>query len=274
MSDFQIHLDQLYRGPADLLLQLVKDEELQAQEIPVSKLCEGFLRHLQNLAKSDLEDASDFLVIAATLMWLKSNAILPHEAIDLEEELKPGDDLLTRLLEYRRFRAMSQKLGVLAEARAQRFARGGKEEIADAEPDFDLGDISSWTLLENFARLMRETLFDRPHVMKGEGKPIREYARQAVEKLKEWKAAPFSRLFEGMKTKEPVIGYFLALLELAKQGVLAVEQKEPFGEIELVLKEEALAALDWNVLGRSMGEEPAESPVQDRNLNPGVENHG
>lgn len=261
MSDFQIHLDQLYRGPADLLLQLVKDEELQAQEIPVAKLCDGFLKHLQNLAKSDLEDAADFLVIAATLMWLKSNAILPHEALDLEEELKPGDDLLTRLLEYRKFRALGAKLGALADARAQRFERGGKEPVAaDAEPDFDLGDISSWTLLETFARLMRETLFDRPHVMKGEGKAIREYAKDAIAKMREWKTASFSRLFEDMKKKESVIGYFLALLELTKQGVLAVEQKEPFGEIELVLKEEALAGLDWNVLGRSMGEPAPETP--------------
>ncbi len=248
MNEYTVALDQLYRGPADLLLQLVKEEELNVAELPLSKLCEGFLQHLQALSKADLDNASDFLVIAATLMWMKSNAILPHEAVNLDEDLDPRDELLGRLLEYRRFRDAAAKLGGLADVRAQRFERGGRES-AEPEPEIEMENLSSWDLLENFARLMKETLFDRPITMKGDAKPIAEYAKELYGLLRTNSRASFGTLFEGAKERGKVIGYFLALLELVKQGFVGIEQKDSFGEIELVLQEGAPEVLDLKQIG-------------------------
>ena len=254
MTEFRVELDQLFRGPADLLLQLVKDEELDVKEVPLARVCEGFLRHLRGLSKSDLEDAADFLVIAATLMWLKSNSILPHETVDLEEELASKDDLLARLLEYRRFREAAQTLAVRADARALRFGRGCGGTAEERDAPYEIADLSSWSLLEVFARLMKETLFDQPHTVKGDTRPILDYAKEIVEKLVRVRRAGFSSLFEAVQGRNAVIGYFVALLELVKQGLVVVEQKEAFGEIELGLRDEGLTGLDLDLFGKRLGE--------------------
>lgn len=253
MTEYTVQLDQQFRGPADLLLQLVREDELKVQELSISKVCEGFLQFFRERSKSSIDDAAEFLVIAANLMWLKSNAILPHEQVDLEEELDPNDQLLGRLLEYRAFRDASQKLGAKAEERASRFERGGREETEE-EPEVEMENLSSWDLMETFARLMKETLFDRPHAVKGEGKPLRVYAQQIYEKLKESKSTKFSELLAKVEDRYDIIGYFVAILELAKQGLVAVEQDGPVGDIALVIKEEGATNLDWNLFGNTTGE--------------------
>ena len=101
---FTITLDQVFHGPMDLLLHLVREQEVEIHEIEISRVIGGYLEYLQAMRDLDIEVAGDFLVMAATLMSIKSRSLLPRDSVNLEEDLDPKDELIQRLIEYRRFR--------------------------------------------------------------------------------------------------------------------------------------------------------------------------
>src|SRR5437016_2550180 len=148
---FTVHLERVFQGPMDLLLHLVREQEVEIHEIEISRVISGYLEYLQAMRDLDIEVAGDFLVLAATLMSIKSRSLLPRDTVNLEEDLDPKDELIQRLIEYRRFREASDRLGERYELRAMQHVRGvsGFVEPA-AEPELDLGEISSWDLLAAF----------------------------------------------------------------------------------------------------------------------------
>src|SRR5690349_11713434 len=134
MTDsFTITLDEVFHGPMDLLLHLVREQEVEIHEIELSRVVEGFLAYLGGLKDLDIEVAGDFVVMAATLMSIKSRSLLPREEIDLQKELDPRDELIQRLIEYRRFKEASDQLGQRYALRELSFERGesGLEAPAD-----------------------------------------------------------------------------------------------------------------------------------------------
>jgi segregation and condensation protein A len=102
MTDQLFELEN-FRGPLDLLLHLVREQELEITDVDLSRLCDQYLAALALMRELDINVAGEFLVLASTLVLIKSRAILPREEIDLSEELDPGDDLILQLLEYRKF---------------------------------------------------------------------------------------------------------------------------------------------------------------------------
>ena len=185
-SEFTVTLERVFQGPMDLLLHLVREQEVEIHEIELSKVISAYLAYLEALRELDIELAGDFLVMASTLMSIKSRSLLPREEIDLAEELDPRDELIQRLLEYRRFKETSDTLAAREAERARLHGRGGFDELAAGaeEPTLDLGSISRWDLLGAFSRLMRETLADRPHHVAGvQG---RVAARRQAETTHRW----------------------------------------------------------------------------------------
>src|SRR5690349_102183 len=141
MTDsFTITLDEVFHGPMDLLLHLVREQEVEIHEIELSRVVEGFLAYLGGLKDLDIEVAGDFVVMAATLMSIKSRSLLPREEIDLQKELDPRDELIQRLIEYRRFHDAAANLGGLWSLRERSFARGaaGESEEDREAPVLDL----------------------------------------------------------------------------------------------------------------------------------------
>jgi len=116
--DYTVRLEQVFQGPMDLLLHLVREQEVEIHEIEIARIIDGFLAYLRQVEELDLELAGDFVVMAATLMAIKSRSLLPTEEVDLEDDLDPRDELIERLIEYRRFREASEAL----EARFRRRA--------------------------------------------------------------------------------------------------------------------------------------------------------
>lgn len=248
-SDFTITLERVFQGPMDLLLHLVREQEVEIHEVELSKVISAYLAYLEALRELDIELAGDFLVMASTLMSIKSRSLLPREEIDLAEELDPRDELIQRLLEYRRFKETSDTLAAREAERARLHSRGAFPELREAaeEPMLDLGSISRWDLLGTFSRLMRETLADRPHHISGEARPLRFYVERLARAVR---ATPRIGLRELLleinpePSRETLVGSFCAILELIKLGVISASQDGHRGEIRVEFMADVDADLD------------------------------
>ena len=125
-ANYTVRLERVFQGPLDLLLHLVREQEVEIHEIEIHEILAGYLEYLKALRDLDIELAGEFLVMAATLMSIKSRSLLPRESVDLERELDPRDELIQRLIEYRRFKEASDDLGERYEVRALQHPRGGE----------------------------------------------------------------------------------------------------------------------------------------------------
>lgn len=245
---YTVRLERVFQGPLDLLLHLVREQEVEIHEIEIHEILAGYLEYLKALRDLDIELAGEFLVMAATLMSIKSRSLLPRESVDLERELDPRDELIQRLIEYRRFKEASDDLGERYEVRALQHPRGGAGfESDEKEPELELGELTAWDLLAAFSKLMRETLADKPHRVRVEHRPLRFYVQALAQRVRSNPRVTLRELmlsFDGEPSRESLIGSFCALLELVKLGVVGVEQSGRRDEIAVVFKEEHQSDLD------------------------------
>jgi segregation and condensation protein A len=265
--DYTIHLERVFQGPMDLLLHLVREQEVEIHEIQIARILEGYMAYLESLESLDIEYAADFLVMAATLMSIKSRALLSSDEIDLEKELDPRDELIQRLIEFRRFKHAADVLEESRRLRERQFERGMHPELGDEriEREFDLGELTAFDLLATYSRLMRETLADRPHRVVVEGRPLRYYVEQVVERLKTQPDVSLRALVKSflLDPREALIGSFCALLELVRLEVIEVAQDTPRGDIAIRVRSEKAAELDDVVRNTRFDEErdPSEAPA-------------
>ncbi|MBK8980462.1 MAG: segregation/condensation protein A [Planctomycetes bacterium] len=234
----------VFCGPLDLLLHLVKQQEVDIHEIRIASILDQYLAYLEVLEALDLTDLGDFLVLASTLMEIKSREMLPREEVDLDDEFDPKDDLIRRLLEYKRFRDVSRRLERFAARRARMFDvaiplpdevdRAHREQEEDEEL-LDLGDIEIWTLTAAFARLMAETGQQAASMSIGvDRRNVAYYAELLLQKVRDGQEREFVSLFEREGGRYGLIGTFIAILEMMKQGVLRAHQREQHGDILVV----------------------------------------
>jgi len=258
---FTVTVDRVFAGPLDLLLHLVREQEVEIHEIEISAILRGFLRHLKDIEKLDIEHAGDFVLMAATLMAIKARSLLPREEMDLATELDPRDELIQRLVEYRKFRAASERLEGLLGARERLFERGWRpaDPGGEVERTLDLGELTAWDLLGTWSRLVRETLVNRPHRVVSEGRPIRFYVDRLVERLRERGRVELLALVRAERGdsdgREYLIGSFVAVLELAKLGLVGVHQDDPRGELSIELKDGLALDLDQVLSEAKLDEE-------------------
>lgn len=229
---YQVAL-QAFHGPLDLLLYLVRRNEVDIHDIPIHMITVQFLEHLKVMEILDVEQAGEFVVMAATLMEIKSRSLLPVEAkADAAEEADPRRELVKQLLEYRKFKDAATALEERAEAHAVRIARiDGDESLPGESP---LKPVELWDLVSAFARLMRETQALQSRTITIDDTPQEVYERQVLAKVQVAGSLSFRDAFTPPFTRLKLIGLFLAILELIKRGELQLEQSEPFGDIMLV----------------------------------------
>jgi segregation and condensation protein A len=233
--DYRVELEH-FSGPLELLLHLLDEEELSVEGIQVSRICDRYLEHLERMEKIDIDAAGEFLVMAATLMRMKSRSLLPVEEQVLEEEdLDPRFELVRQLIEYRRFRRAAESLDARAAETALRFARGMRPEILDLPPvPLDTAPIeptSADRLFAAFARLLRETEAGGGYVLARDDTPLEQHILRLERLIAPGQRATFEELFAERRTRAYAIGVFLAMLELLKRGRISVEQDGEFGEI-------------------------------------------
>ncbi len=224
-----------FHGPLDLLLYLVKRNEVDVLDIPIATLADQFLAYVLAVKDLDIEFAGEFLVMAATLMEIKSRTLLPADAqFAPDDQPDPRRELVRQLLEYRKFKDAAAALEAKAEAAGTRVARLEPPEAArEREPK--VRPVELWDLVSAFARLMRETQSLQPTTIAVDDTPQHVYEAQ----LKDRVAAaggrlPFRDAFPPPYFKARLIGIFLAILELIRHCGLGLEQPEPEGDIFLV----------------------------------------
>jgi segregation and condensation protein A len=262
--DYTIHLDRVFQGPMDLLLQLVREQEVEIHEIQIARVLKGYMTYLESLERLDIEYAADFLVMAATLMAIKSRSLLTSDEVNLEEELDPRDELIQRLIEFRRFKYAAEALDEGRRLRERQFDRGAHPELGELprEREFDLSELTPFDLLAQYSRLMRETLADRPHQITVDERPMRFYVERVVERLKRTPRVSLHTLVEGLdgRRQEALIGSFCALLELVRLQAIEVRQRGSRDDIEIAVKDGRVDQLDEIVSGSIFDEERAGAP--------------
>jgi segregation and condensation protein A len=231
----------VYEGPFDLLLHLILREQVDIYEVNLSRIVDAYLTEVERLQEIDLDVATEFLLIASTLVELKARRLLPgRDDVDLDEELalwEERDLLLARLLECKTFKDVAQVFGRFADEADRSFPRetGPDERFADLVPDL-LDGVSPKRIQAAFLRAVTpkpEPRIDLFHVA-----PIRASVAEAVEELLDELPRAgrisFARLTSGLVERLEVVVRFLALLELFKQGYVEVEQFDRFGDIEII----------------------------------------
>ncbi len=248
-APYTVALD-VFHGPLDLLLYLIKRDELDICDIPIARITDAFLHHVQLLRglgpDFDLGTAGDFLVVAATLMEIKSATLLPApEATDEKGEptaaqqlADPRFELVQQLLEYKRFKDAGAALEQQQRRHGDRFPRWpARPDQADPDepPPVDLDEIQMWDLLAAFDRLMRETGARRPryHEVTYDDTPIDLHAADIEDRLRQDGPLTLRSLIVGRKSRSEMVGVFLALLELIREKRVLVDQPEPLGEVRI-----------------------------------------
>jgi segregation and condensation protein A len=231
--DYQVNLE-IFRGPLDLLLYLVKHDEIDIRDIPMARVTDQFLQYLRVIELIDVELAGDFLVMAATLMEIKSRMLLPRGAEESEEDSDPRQELVRQLLEYKKYKDAAALLEAQAERQMCRLPRQPVESVTEQEPaQQPIRSVELWDLVSAFGRLMRETLALAPQQIVLDETPLQVYMEMILEQLQRESRVQFSVLFTPPYTRGRFLGLFLAILELIKGRQLIAEQPEPFGDIWL-----------------------------------------
>jgi len=243
MQDYRVQLD-VYHGPLDLLLYLIKREEVDITEIDVAPIAEQYMAYLRTLEKLDINLAGEFLVMAATLMEIKSAMIMPREDQPVDDQgqpLSPAEDptdpryeLIHQLLAYKQYKDAAGELEQRQEAFAARFARAGhKIDTAPEQVELDMDDVSLWDLVEAFGRVMEQVgVRDFQHEVVADDTPIELHQADLLDRLQREGSLTLQEAFIGRKHGE-MIGLFLATLELVRQRRVRVAQDETTGEIQL-----------------------------------------
>jgi segregation and condensation protein A len=250
LTDYRVNLD-IFAGPLDLLLYLVRKEEVDIYDIPIAKITDQYIRYIELLKSLDIDLAGDFLVMAATLMQIKSAMLLPKAEPDQfqDDDLSdPRRELIRQLLEYKKFKDAANLLNVAADEQQERYARPGTivERLRpDAEPEIDIEQVSIWDLLEAFDTICKATgaVINISNIK--DDTPIDLYQIEILHRLQTEGPMTFARIFESGTNRVVMVGLFLALLELIREKLIWAEQ-----------------SADSSIFLRSLTEEPAEQAVQ------------
>lgn len=232
-SDYLVDID-TFRGPLDLLLYLVKRDEVDIRDIPIARVCEQFKEYLDAMQWIDVEQAGEFLVMAATLVEIKTRMLLPRSEESSETADDPRLELVKQLVQYKKFKDAAALLEARAEEQSQRLARQPIPAPANAAPP-PVKPVELWDLVSAFGRLMRETLALQAQTIAIDETPLHVYMETILQQLQTQKRLPFSALFTPPHTRGRLVGLFLAILELTKTRRIIPEQPEPLGDIWISL---------------------------------------
>ncbi|MHC4105596.1 MAG: segregation and condensation protein A [Planctomycetota bacterium] len=232
MADYRVNLD-IFAGPLDLLLYLVRKEEVDIYDISISKITDQYIHYIELLKNLDIDLAGDFLVMAATLMQMKSAMLLPKAEPESgllgEDDLDdPRAELIRQLLEYKKFKDAANLLNAAADEQQERFPRPGTivEQLKPTtEPEVDIEQVSIWNLLEAFDSVCKAigTVGDISRIT--DDTPIDLYQIEILHRLQTEGPITFERIFESRNNRLALVGLFLALLELIREKLVWVEQQ-------------------------------------------------
>lgn len=231
-----------FDGPLDLLLTLIGKAQIDIREIFISDITDQYLQVVRNAPDLDMDEASDFLVMAATLVEIKSRAMLPRPPEPAEGEEDPEAELIRRLEEYKRYKESAESLRDF-ETAAKRIFTKLPEEYPLPPPEVELTGLTLEGLVQAFARIWarkpqaaeeRETNHYALRDIHRDQHTVQECMLNLLTRIRQKKRMRFADAFSDAPTREEVTTYFLALLELLKLGHLHIRQEGVYGEIQLI----------------------------------------
>lgn len=247
-EEYRVQLD-IYSGPLELLLYLIRREEIDIRDIPIARITEQYLQYVDVIRRVDINLAGEFLVMAATLMEIKSRMLIPRPPADpnnpetatsVEDLTDPRYELVKQLLEYKHYKDAAFDLKRRQETETARFPRGVGRPSGPAP--LDIEDLDLFRLIDAFNAIMasighsaygHEVLYDDTPITLHQADILDRLAREAARTL------TLQTLFAGRTKKTELIGLFLATLELIRQKKVTLEQTDLQGEIRLALVEGA-----------------------------------
>lgn len=230
-----------FDGPLDLLLTLIGKAQIDIRDIFVSEITDQYLEIVRYAPDLDMDEASDFLLMAATLLEIKSRAMLPRPPKP-EDDIDPETELIRRLEEYKRFRETAESMKSFEEAAKNVFTKL-PEEYPLPPPEIELTGLTLEGLQEAFLRIWarRPQLDDDPESnhyaprnIHRDSHTVQECMLDLITRIRRKKRMRFEEAFSDAPTREEVVTYFLAMLELLKLGQMHIRQEDVYGDIELL----------------------------------------
>lgn len=240
-EEYKVNLE-VFEGPLDLLLYLIKKDEVEICDIPIGRITTQYMGYLELMKILNLEIAGDFIVMASTLMLIKSRMLLPDEQrgpVEEDDEDDPRWDLVRQLVEYKKFKDAAGFLGVLEEEQENVFGREGEHVELGTRPDVGMQDVGIFDLItalnEALDRVPQEDLQE----IFAEQFTVGEKVDDLLTRTSGGKTISLGRLFVDMRSRQEIVCVFLAVLELIKLNRLAARQDSHFEEIVIEQIEES-----------------------------------
>lgn len=235
-TEYKVRLE-IFEGPLDLLLYLIKRDELDIYDISLERITGQYLDYLQAFKELNIEVAGEFVVMAANLIYLKSRSLLPVDQQPPEEDVEEDDprwDLIRQLIEYKKFKEAAAQLQVRELEQERIFARIGDGVVPEMAP-LHLGEVGIFQLINAFQNVLkridaRENLSE----IFGENFTVSDKIERILQTLSSGRSVRFSELFARMASRVEIVVTFLALLELIRLKQVRALQPDAFAEIEIV----------------------------------------
>lgn len=230
-ENYQLKLA-VFEGPFDLLLYLIKKNQIDIYDIPIAQITEEYLNYIQMMQKLNLDVASEFIVIAVTLMYIKAKMLLPKDEIVEAQEEDPRTDLVKHLLEYSTYKEISERMKIYEARKREIFERLYPISISKEDKELALDIYALIKAMDSvIARVKERKLF----VIASESIKVKDRIKELVEMLKNVEQISFFNLCKENYDKIYIIALFLAILELLKLKIIGVKQDKLFDDIKIFL---------------------------------------
>jgi segregation and condensation protein A len=234
-NEYKVKLE-VFEGPLDLLLYLIKKDEVDIYDIVIERITQQYLEFMDAFKTLDLEVAGEFVVMAANLIYLKSRSLLPAHVQPPEEEAEEDDprwDLIRQLVEYKKFKDAAAQLSVREIEQSNLFGR--TPDVVESQPERPLGDVSVFDLISAFNKVLKriESKSENLREIFEENYTVSDKIDLILKLTAAGVPLKFTELFASAASRTEIVVTFLALLELIRLKQLTAAQDEVFGEIEL-----------------------------------------
>ena len=240
-SPLNFHLEH-YDGPLDLLLDLIRKQQIDIKDIPIATITSQYLEYMDKAREMDIDLGAEFVYMAATLIHIKSRLLLPRPAPEqaTEDEEDPRDALVRRLVAHQQFKAAAEMLHERETVRSAQWTRSEARlaEIAGEAPEPEL-EVDLFSLMSAFKAVLTRAKQRPQVVLPGEFLSIEARIEQLLARLSTTEAIGFAELFDDVATRAELVVTFLALLEMIRLKVIRVYQTGPFGDIRIYRRQAA-----------------------------------
>jgi segregation and condensation protein A len=238
-EEYKVKLE-VFEGPLDLLLYLIKKDEVDIYDIPIELIARQYMEYLGLMRMLDLDIAGEFLVMAATLMMIKSRMLLPpEERSELEaEEEDPRWELIRQLIEYKKFKDAAANLQEMESRAGNMFLRSAEDPAVVAEqPGVGLKDVTIFDLIASFNEALKRVQVNEVGEIMAERFTVADGIESILQRIREETRVVFTTLFRPLSTRHEIIATFLALLELIRLRQVVARQETVFGDIAIMRPE-------------------------------------